>query len=230
MNTTLIDILNSREDLSDYLFHFTKGENALVTLTKIYDDKKLLDINMSGVICFTESPITLMASMFDIFSRYKNPMYSPFGVGIKKDYLYKIGCRPVIYGSCEDLKLLHEDIKWRFVEYIPYKKDMSWLREWRIKKLEIKLLPSKTIFITETRDQLEAFTFDENEIEDIEFDGCIGDRQIDVRAYGVVRRSFKGISLEDITNVNNINKSDLNKYLNSQKFEDALKIDLGGSI
>ena len=52
MNKTLVEILKSREDLSDYLYHFTKGAYAKQTLLKIADDKALKDVGNKGVICF----------------------------------------------------------------------------------------------------------------------------------------------------------------------------------
>ena len=66
MNQTLLKIIASREDISDYLFHFTKESNAFDSLLKITEDRQLKDIKNNGVICFTEAPITLLKSMFDI--------------------------------------------------------------------------------------------------------------------------------------------------------------------
>lgn len=50
MNKTLDLILDSRYDLSDYLFHFTRGNYAKNTLNKILRDKKLLDVRNKAVI------------------------------------------------------------------------------------------------------------------------------------------------------------------------------------
>lgn len=84
VNSTLLQILASREDLSDYLFHFTRGKKAFETLEKILNDGKLKDIYERGCLCFTEAPLTTLYNMFQIFERYDNPMYAPYGIGLKK--------------------------------------------------------------------------------------------------------------------------------------------------
>ncbi|WP_106917107.1 hypothetical protein [Chryseobacterium aurantiacum] len=230
MNKTLQQIINSREDISDYLFHFTNGEKAFDTLCKIYDDRKLIDVNDNGVICFTEAPLTTLTSMFDIFIKYRNPMYSPYGVGIKKEYLFNIGCRPVIYGPKEDYEKLHEDLKWRFEEYKPNEKDFSWLREWRLNSKNLELLKEHTIFITKNKSELDYFTFNEADIIDIEFDGCVADGQFWGEAYGVIERSFKGVSIEEIREINKISKEEFHKILDAQSFDETGGVNLGGFI
>ena len=45
MNKTLLEILQSREDISDYVFHFTKHANAYETLQTILDGKAIKDVN-----------------------------------------------------------------------------------------------------------------------------------------------------------------------------------------
>ena len=44
MNNTLVKIIQSREDISDYLFHFTKGSNALKILETIISSPILFQI------------------------------------------------------------------------------------------------------------------------------------------------------------------------------------------
>ncbi len=60
MNKTLQEILKSREDLSDYVFHFCKRHNAKEILKTILSEQKLRDISNKGYICFSESPITML--------------------------------------------------------------------------------------------------------------------------------------------------------------------------
>lgn len=72
--------------------------------------------------------------MFKIFNKYYNPMYAQYGIAIKKDYLFNLGARPVIYGAKDEVNEIGKSLKWRFEEYIPNVKDFSWLREWRIKR------------------------------------------------------------------------------------------------
>lgn len=50
-NKTLLKILSAREDISDYLFHFTKGSDAKNTLTSILGDSEIKDVKR-GYICF----------------------------------------------------------------------------------------------------------------------------------------------------------------------------------
>lgn len=149
INSTLLHILASREDISEYLFHFTKGKNAFETLRTILNDGKLKDVYKRGFLCFTEAPLTTLYSMFQIFERYDRPMYSPYGVGIKKDLLFNEGCRPVIYGTKEDFVTFPKHLYWRCEEYTPGIRDYTWLREWRIKSASYSL-PVDCIIVTKT--------------------------------------------------------------------------------
>jgi hypothetical protein len=83
-NTTLADIRLKREDLSDYLYHFTKNADAFDTLRTILGEGELKDVGKKGVICFTEAPFPMLINMFGIFSKYVNPLYAPYGIAIKK--------------------------------------------------------------------------------------------------------------------------------------------------
>lgn len=51
------NIMNKREDMSDFLFHFIKGPNAFETLSQILRDGAIKDIQNKGYICFTETPL-----------------------------------------------------------------------------------------------------------------------------------------------------------------------------
>lgn len=161
---------------------------------------------------------------------YKEPMYAPYGIAIKKDVLFNLGARPVIYGTPEDVQELSFKIKWRFEEYVPNKKDFSWLREWRINCSEIKLKPNDCFIVTKQNEELDGFLFDETDIGDIEFDGCVSDGQFWGTATGYCPRSFKGIALEDIYNVNKLSKNELDKILLEQSMDDTIGVNLGGFI
>lgn len=91
INQTLLKIRELREDISEYLFHFTKGEDAFETLQKILDEGKLRSFNEEKYICFTETPITMLSSFFKYVERiYSTPtIIAPYGIGIKKDVLFK---------------------------------------------------------------------------------------------------------------------------------------------
>ena len=230
MNQTLLKIIASREDISDYLFHFTHGSNAFDTLVKITEDKQLKDINDTGVICFTEAPLTLLKNMFDIFDKYREPMYAPYGIAIKKQHLFHLGARPVIYGSIEENQCLPELMKWRFEEFIPNVRDFTWLREWRIRIQALDLTPENCFIITKTKDECESIVFSDDNISDIDFDGCVADGQFWGSAIGYFDRGFKGISIEDIMEINNLSKTELDKIIDKQDFSDTIGRNLGGFI
>lgn len=103
-------MIQSRQDLSDYVFHFTKHRNALDTLQRIVEIQSILDINERGYLFFTDAPLTSLPAMFDIFKRYTDPMYDPYGIGIKKDYFYQRGGCPVIYRDSNERELLHPEL------------------------------------------------------------------------------------------------------------------------
>lgn len=224
INPTLKAILAEREDISDYLFHFTKGRHAFDILLKILTDGELKDIKRNGYICFTEAPLTALYNMFQIFDRYPEPMYAPYGVGIKKDVLYDLGCRPVIYGTNEDFETFPKHLYWRCVEYIPNCIDYSWLREWRLKMKELKIPIDNSIVITQTdKEQLELMQC----TDEFDFDGDIDDGEFHGYATCGFERKYKGVSMEDIKEVCNLSKSDLYKLLIKQNIGDVENRNLG---
>lgn len=228
MNETLLNILKSREDLSDYLFHFTSGINASKTLEEIIKDNAIVDVKNKGVICFTESPLTALPEMFKIFDRFPNPMYAPYGIAVKKQYLYDVSARQVIYGPKEDLSELGENIKWRFEEYKPGVKDFTWLREWRLREKKVELDSENFFIITKTESELYDHMFNPEDILDVEFDGCVADGGYMGSATGITARRFKGISLEDLTKLQTLNKGEIEKILKTQAFTDTWGVNLGG--
>lgn len=129
----------SRQDISDYLIHFTKDMNlemAFKRFQKILRDHFLLGGNrcIKGgytCVCFSEAPLTSLSTGL-INSRYYSS-YSPFGIMMPKTYIYALGGRPVIYQSDCEFGNLPESLRWRHVRYEPPKIDFSWEREWRIK-------------------------------------------------------------------------------------------------
>lgn len=50
------NIIASREDISEYLFHFTKGKEAISTLKNILSQQSLKK-GEKNPICFTETPL-----------------------------------------------------------------------------------------------------------------------------------------------------------------------------
>ena len=230
MNRTLLNIISSREDLSEYLFHFTNGKKAKEILKKITSEKEIKDVNNKGVICFTEAPLLSLVQMFEIFANYENPMYAPYGIAIKKDYLFELGARPVIYGLASEKDFLSQEIQWRYEPFEPNVKDFTWLREWRIAKENVSIDVNNCFVITKTKYDLEELMFNEENIVDVEIDGCIADGQFWGYATGITERSFKGISIEDLSELTNLSKKEIDKKIAEQKDSDRGEIGLGSFL
>lgn len=215
MNNTLLNILKSREDISDYVFHFTKKAHAKDILTQILADGAIKDISGNGYICFSESPITMLPAMFKIFEQYHDPMYAPYGVGVKKELLYQLGGRPVIYDDLSGIQKLPDDMKWRGVVYKPNEYDYSWLREWRIKTSQVLINEDNAIVIAKDEEELFNLTYD---LGDIDFDGDVEDNGSVFLGFaeGRFTRKYKGVSLDEINQANGMSKSELEETLSNQ--------------
>ena len=211
------DIIASREDISEYLFHFTKGQDAIDTLKTILS-QQCLKKGAKNPICFTETPLFFLPKMFELFimSYPHNPMYAPYGIGFKKDYIFALGGRPAIYGKKEEKDLLPEELKWRFVEYNPNYKDFTWLREWRVNIPELFFDNNDCIIITLNETQLFELTQEEGELEDFIID-YIKDGQYIIESHKtqIPIRHYKGVSFENINEWCQT-KQDLNEFLSWQ--------------
>lgn len=155
-----IKIFNDiREDISDYLFHFTKGEDAFLTLGQIITEGAIKDVNKNGYICFTETPIYMLENYFKFIAKqYKVPkILAPYGIGLKRDWLFNQGARPVIYGLPNEKKDLPENLRWRFVSVSPPNRDWLWLREWRINTVAVEFKPEDIIIVTNIEDEQALF-------------------------------------------------------------------------
>lgn len=214
MNSTTQLILDSREDISDYVFHFTKSKNAFNNLISIITDGGIKDINNNGYICFSEAPLIMLPKMFEIFRKYENPLYAPYGIGIKKEFFYNLGGRPVFYGDDADYKKLDSiGLGWRFVHYIPNKLDFSWLREWRINSSKINLDP-QYMFVITNQDVERSIVL--NQTGNIDFDGCIEDGEFHGYALGDFELLYRQVSLECIKSGEIQSKIQLEGKLNNQ--------------
>jgi hypothetical protein len=224
MNETLKEIFDNRADLSDYLFHFTKGKNGPNTLQKILESKAILDIGKRGHICFTDSPILQLEDMFQIFDRKypKNPYYTRYGIGVKKDVLFKLGARQVTYVPDDEYNQLPENLKWRHQIHEPLISDFSWLREWRLPVDTFVLDPENCFFITKFSWEVQNFTSPPTP-EDIsisifpELDGS----EFVIKEWYVTRR-YKGISFEEVNSLKH--KNEINNVLETQILGDILEI------
>jgi hypothetical protein len=227
-NKTAAKIRASRPDISDFLFHFTKNSNGLTTLEKIIEDRKLLDFSGKHRICFSEAPLLLLDGMFKIFDAYPDPMYSRYGIAINKQYMYKMGARPVFYSTAEDYDKLPDELKWIFEE-LTEESDFSWLREWRLPNNSFDLDPDHCFIVTNTTDELKALAGDWNSEEDIQYWGENEDGRIVGEAFAIVKRDFKGVSFEQIRELNSISGDALQDALNNQHIGEEIGFwSLGG--
>lgn len=222
MNSTLKEILKRREDISDYLFHFTKGINAKDTFKRIVTEKKIKDKKGIGYICFSESPLTMLYPMFEFFKQWESPMYAPFGIGIKKEYLYNLGGRPVIYGDSDDYDKLTKDWKWRFVHFTPGEYDFTWLREWRLPLSSLDLSYENCFLIVDSNsdfwDMQDLFM----DLNDIDVDAEPMDGGVYTTYTGHFTRKYKVISLEEISRLVGMNKSQISSILEDEKEEEGI--------
>ena len=153
-----VNIKRAREDLTDYLIHWTRGvpENhtpAIETLKAILECGYLMPsfaprsrytVNSSPrntvrgsrpVVCFTEQPLdAFIKSCKTLPDRYKY-----YGVAVRKGRLFEYGGRPVIYGDESLLGSLPDEYKHLWVNFQPtprpefgrYPLDWTHEREWR---------------------------------------------------------------------------------------------------
>jgi len=147
-----------REDMSDYLIHFTKGkdmEEAYRNLKNIIDTHTVFGSNTkirdgSDCVCFSEAPLSSLKNGL-LNASFYSP-YSPFGIITTKENIYRLGGRPVIYQPENEFGQLGEENRWRHVRYEPPRIDFTWEREWRLKTNEYILIPTDTQIIVPDRD------------------------------------------------------------------------------
>jgi hypothetical protein len=143
--------MQEREDISNYLVHFIKGdsyEETFGTLSSVVLGSQLLGGNgfikgSSRCVCFSEAPIKALGQML-MKPSIHGVKYKPFGVILTKKWLFEQGGRPVIYETDSEYSNLIEDLRWRHVRYEPHLEpaiDVSWEREWRIRVDSLPINP-----------------------------------------------------------------------------------------
>lgn len=156
-----------RDDISNYLIHFTKPADesagkteikAIEVYVKILKAKCLL--GGTGMIkgnytcvCFTEAPVGKLPHMFSRREDY-GIRYHPYGIMFSKKFLYDAGARPVIYSPEGDFDILPDSMKYRHVRYEPTKDfpiDHTWEREWRLHASRLEFKPADVTLIVPTR-------------------------------------------------------------------------------
>lgn len=164
--------MQSRNDISDKLIHFTSGENyndAYNRLRKIINDGHLIanGTKIKGgykCVCFTEAPLVSLQGGLVNPNAYSR--YSPFGILFEKKWIYKQGGRPVFYQSDEEFQLLPESLRWRHMRYEPDDIDFSWEREWRIHCEHLVFSPENAVIILPDKRFADRLIFKHNEEQD----------------------------------------------------------------
>lgn len=157
----------ARSDIGDLLVHWTRRKetenqttSAFNILRKIIREKRIKggDGYIRGgydCVCFTESPISDLVKVFSLAKmsedKARRHRYEPYGIGIKKEWLFNQGGRPVIYGSSDDFNELPDSQRRRYVNYNPPSIDFTWEREWRIQTNLLELDPEQTVLVVPTR-------------------------------------------------------------------------------
>lgn len=112
---------------------------AIDVLKNIVKNKKLVSKPTHGsngipVVSFSESPLQEILSLMKL-PEWPGGRYQPYGILFKKDRLFKLGARPVIYQDKASNVFIKdiEELKHRHVTFDYPDIDFSWEREWVIK-------------------------------------------------------------------------------------------------
>lgn len=197
-----------KKDLSPYLFHFTKGSDCKERLQSILSEECLK--SKLGYICFTESPLTSSHELFKYMESWKDPMYSRYGIGFKRDILIEqFRARPVIYGDDKDFSMLGNGLNWRYELLDIHEHDYTWLREWRIEGNEFhfsSVSKEGILVIAPTEEELNSLVsfweyseMDFSIIEGIGYPSPIYKQS----------RGWKGISFDEVLKYDNDNTVEL---------------------
>ena len=216
------NLVKNRNDLSPYLFHFTKGEDAYDKLTNILNQLKLTS-STHDYICFTETPITHFRENLLYMNSFYKPMLSFYGIGFRRDLLIKdFGAKSVIYGDKMDEENLKKiDMDWRFEELNVLTHDFTWLREWRIRhEFDFSSIsPEDIIIIAKTDDEVRSLcSLQELEDIDYEYEPEIGECTMWPMFSNL--RGWKGISIEHVEKL--ASDKEVDSYSKSLKIGDYL--------
>ena len=204
------NIRERKKDLSQYLFHFTKGDLCKENLENILSEKCLRSEH--GYICFTESPLTYSHELFKYMESWSKPMYSRYGIGFNRDVLIdQFRARPVIYGDDKDYGMLGNGLNWRYELLDIHSHDYTWLREWRIERNTFDfstISKDDVIVIAPTEEELKSlisfWEFDEMDF-NFEIDDGLGHLSPIYRQ----SREWKGISFDEALQYDNDNTIEL---------------------
>ena len=169
----------SRQDLSDYLWHFCRNDkNPAEAIRSILADKVIkgsIDRDtQEKVVCFTEAPLEQIRRQSPALRNYKFSRFSLFGIGFKKKFVFRRGGLPVIYQPRKDLRNqnFHKKLHWRHVDLDLNEGkgiDYSWMREWRVKdKISFSEYRNHAVVVVPEASQFEGELFNIEEDGDYE--------------------------------------------------------------
>ncbi len=149
-----------RRDHGQWLFHWTRAhdeQTAYEVLSAILSERTLRASSTNiragfPCVCFTETPVFETTAYFAPSAAGGQPRYEPYGIAVRKDWLFAPGGRPVIYQSNPEFDFLPPQLAWRHCRYEPGSSDFTWEREWRICG-DLGLDPSETIVVAPTYEE-----------------------------------------------------------------------------
>lgn len=151
------EIRSAREDITDFVIHFTRNDFSSRGIHFAKD--RLISILRDGaitptfaplgnrynatprptiqgktpVVCLTEQPLAA-------YIKSPHKKYSNYGIAFHKAVIHRFGGRPVLYATEEELRQLPDSLKYLWTRYHPilphqndYPVDFTWEREWRFK-------------------------------------------------------------------------------------------------
>lgn len=150
-----------RVDISNYLVHFTKGDQALRNFGSIVSEQKLrggTGFIKGGhtCVCFTESPLHALRDILDKPNDHTF-RYAPYGVIVTKKWLFSQGGRPVLYQAAREYDIIPALLQWRHVTYEPTALrpiDFTWEREWRIPTKSLSITPANAWLVVNSVEEL----------------------------------------------------------------------------
>ena len=145
------------------LFHFTReiinsplgGDSAMTAYNRL--NKILSDGHLKGgtgyikgghqCVCFSEAPVGELAALFSAVNSVSPEAvrYRPYGISVRKDWLFSQGGRPVIYRPDNEYENLPVTHNWRHAAYSPPNIDFSWEREWRVHTPQLAISPENVL-------------------------------------------------------------------------------------
>jgi len=155
-----------RPDITDTLVHYVRGANldeAFRVLKTILGERRLrcgTGYIRGGhcCVCFSEAPFRYLGYAIAQGYMAERP-YQPFGIMVKKNWLFAQGGRPVVYQHETEYHELPDDLRWRHVRYDPCSNpptDFTWEREWRIRVDELPIQPNVAEVVLPSRPFLEV--------------------------------------------------------------------------